>query len=284
MVCLLFVVDWIWASQVGLTIGEVGIKLGIIFALLVFAAACGRRDRGIANLAESIALLSAITSTGAVLTYLAATCAFPLQDMMFAQWDRSIGFDWKSWQEAVRDRPQLYHILYVAYNSMIPQAFFALVYFSPTDRSARVGQLVLLAGAAAAAAALISAIWPALGPFALHRTGDHAYAVWVKEARDVVALRASGPWYFEFSAMQGIVSMPSYHTVMAVLLTYAFRGTGLVGYGIAALNVVMLLSIPPMGGHYLVDMLAGGMIALGAIAVQRAWPFAAKSSPVSHAV
>ena len=70
--------------------------------------------------------------------------------------------------------------------------------------------------------------------------------------------------------MQGIVTMPSYHTVMAVLFTYAFRGTGLIGYGIATLNLVMLLSIPPIGGHYLVDMLAGGALALGAIAVQRA--------------
>jgi hypothetical protein len=64
--------------------------------------------------------------------------------------------------------------------------------------------------------------------------------------------------------------MPSYHTIMAVLFTYAFRCTGLVGYGIAALNTIMLLSIPPIGGHYLVDMLAGGALALGAIAVLRA--------------
>ena len=70
--------------------------------------------------------------------------------------------------------------------------------------------------------------------------------------------------------MEGIVTMPSYHTVMAVLLTYAFRRTGLVGYGIATLNLGMLLSIPPIGGHYLVDVLAGGALTLGAIAVQRA--------------
>ena len=70
--------------------------------------------------------------------------------------------------------------------------------------------------------------------------------------------------------MQGIITMPSYHTVLAVLFTYAFRRTGLVGYGIATLNLVMLLSIPPIGGHYLVDVLAGGALALGAIAVQRA--------------
>ena len=96
------------------------------------------------------------------------------------------------------------------------------------------------------------------------------YLRWDSKLRDLLALRAGGPWHFELSAMQGIVTMPSYHTVMAVLFTYAFRRTGLVGYGIATLNLVMLLSIPPIGGHYLVDMLAGGALALGAIAVQRA--------------
>jgi hypothetical protein len=73
-----------------------------------------------------------------------------------------------------------------------------------------------------------------------------------------LALRAAGPWHFNLFAMQGIVTMPSYHTVMAVIFTYAFRGTGLIGYGIATLNLVMLVSIPPIGGHYLFDMLAGG--------------------------
>jgi membrane-associated phospholipid phosphatase len=70
--------------------------------------------------------------------------------------------------------------------------------------------------------------------------------------------------------MNGIVQMPSYHTVLVVLFTYAFRGTGLIGYVIAALNIFMLLAIPPVGGHYLVDVLAGGALALGAIAVRRA--------------
>jgi membrane-associated phospholipid phosphatase len=64
--------------------------------------------------------------------------------------------------------------------------------------------------------------------------------------------------------------MPSYHTVMALLIAYAFRRTGVVGYVIAALNAAMLLSIPSIGGHYLVDVLAGGVLAFAAITVWRA--------------
>jgi membrane-associated phospholipid phosphatase len=55
--------------------------------------------------------------------------------------------------------------------------------------------------------------------------------------------------------------MPSYHTVMAIVFTYAFRRTGWIGRAIAGLNVVMLPSILVIGPHYLVDMIAGAAIA-----------------------
>ena len=214
----------------------------------------------------------AFIATVAVLSYLAASCAFPLQDVMMERLDRAIGFDWSAWHDAVLDRPILSWLLLMAYNSLLPQVLLAIIYFSATDRSARIGELLLLAGATLAATVLISAIWPTLGPCAAHgQLGVRGERRWrLAYLRDLLALRAGGPWHFELSAMQGIVTMPSYHTVMAVLFTYAFRRTGLVGYGIATLNLVMLLSIPPIGGHYLVDMLAGGALALGAIAVQRA--------------
>ena len=183
---------------------------------------------------------------------------------MMERLDRAIGFDWSAWHDAVLDRPILSCLLLVAYYSLLPQTVLSIIYFSMTDRSARIGELLLLAGATLVATMLISAIWPTLGPRRAQPAVDFAYL------RDLLALRAGGPWHFELSAMEGIVQMPSYHTVMAVLLTYAFRRTGLIGYGIATLNLVMLLSIPPIGGHYLVDVLAGGALALGAIAVQRA--------------
>jgi hypothetical protein len=264
MISLLLAVDFVWASQVGLTIRGGGIITGMIGVLLALSAAYRRRNRGIANMAEAGALSCAFVPTTCVLTYLAASCAFPLQDELMERLDRAIGFDWSAWHDAVFDRPILHCVLLVSYASLLPQFSLAFIYLFTTGRSARFAELLLLAGATLLATVLIEAIWPALGPFAEHGGGDVAYLP------DLLALRAGGPWHFQLSAMQGIVAMPSYHTVLAVLFTYAFRRTGLVGYGIATLNLVMLLSIPPIGGHYLVDMLAGGALALGAIAVQRA--------------
>ena len=58
----------------------------------------------------------------------------------------------------------------------------------------------------------------------------------------------------------GIVCFPSYHTVMAVLFTWAHRGMRSL-WPFAALNMVILLAIPTIGDHYFVDVLAGGLVA-----------------------
>jgi membrane-associated phospholipid phosphatase len=259
MICLIYSVDFLWAWRAGLTIGGFEIKACWIGAPLTLSAVLRRRDRGIATLAEAFALWFAFAGAVIVLSYLAASCAFPLQDAVMERLDRAIGFDWSAWHNAVIDRPLLDRLLSFAYNSLPLQILISIIYFSPTGKSSRIGEMLLLACATAVPTILISAIWPTLGP-----SSDFSYV------RDLLALRAGGPWHFELAAMQGIVSMPSYHTVLTVLFIYAFRGTGLIGYGIATLNLVMLLSICPIGGHYLVDVFAGGALAVAAIAVHRA--------------
>jgi hypothetical protein len=264
MIGLLLAVDFVWASQIGLKISGAEIKAALIGALLVIAVAYRRRNRGRANMLEAVAWFFCFAATAAVLSYLGASCALPLQDETMERLDLALGFDWSAWRNALLERPALYRLLVVAYNTLFSQYLLVVIYFSKRDKFARIEELMLLMCATLVPTVLIAAIWPALGPFAVHGVGDLAYL------RDLLALRAGGPWHFESLAMQGIITMPSYHTVLAVLFTYAFRRTGLFGYAIATLNLAMLLSIPPVGGHYLVDVLAGGALALGAIAVWRA--------------
>jgi hypothetical protein len=264
MISLLLAIDLVWASQIGLTISGCGIHACWIGAMLTLSVAYHRRNSTIASMVEAIALWFVFTPVIATLSYLAASYAFPLHDVLMERMDRAIGFDWVVWHDAVLHRPILSFLLCAAYNSLFPQVTLSIIYFSATDRTARTRELLLLAGATAAVTVLISAIWPALGPFATYGGGDDSFV------QDLLVMRAGGPWHFNLLALKGIIQLPSYHTVLAVLLTYAFRGTGLIGKVIAALNMFMLLSIPPFGGHYLVDVLAGGALALGAIAVHRA--------------
>ena len=111
--------------------------------------------------------------------------------------------------------------------------------------------------------ALASGIYPAMGTF-FHFQENMVHAVHVPH---LLALRDGG--MTEFKDLQGIVTMPSYHTAQAILFMYVFRGQRRLFPWIVALNSLMLLSTPSMGGHYLVDMLAGAVVAAIAIASVR---------------
>jgi hypothetical protein len=264
IVGLLLAVDVVWAFLVGLNISGSEIKIGLIGAMLAISAPYRRRNRARANMLEAVAWFFCFVAMAAVLSYLAATCALPLQDATMERLDQAIGFDWSAWYHAVLDRPTLNRLLVASYNTLFSQYLLAVIYFCKRDKFERIEELMLLMCVTLVPTLLVAAIWPTLGPFAALGGHDEGFLA------DLRALRAAGPWHFSLLAMNGIVQMPSYHTALAVLFTYAFRGTGLIGYVIAALNSFMLLAIPPVGGHYLVDVLAGGALALGAIALKRA--------------
>lgn len=59
--------------------------------------------------------------------------------------------------------------------------------------------------------------------------------------------------------------MPSMHTAMAILFAYALRRVPVVAYVAAILNAVMIASTPTHGGHYLIDVVAGVLLAVTTI-------------------
>lgn len=244
-------IDVLWGVRIGLSIRGTWTIAAAAGLLLALSEGYRRRSRAIANMAEEAALWVAFSAAACVLTYLCATCALPLQDARLSGFDRAIGFDWQLWQEAVLRWPAVRWVLALAYASLMPQIVLAVLYFPAAGRSERARELVTLAVLTLVPTAVISALCPVLGPWEGASFLPH-----------LLALRGGGRREFDVGTLQGIVQMPSYHTILAVLFTYAFRGTGKIGWGIAGLNAVMLPSIPPFGGHYLADVVAGGTIAL----------------------
>lgn len=237
-----------------------GIPLVLIACLGLLALSAVYRGRSgcVAEMAETAALWIAFSAAGCVLTYLCASDSRPLQDAVISDLDHAAGFDWWAWYRFVLDRPFLHGVLSVAYASLLPQILLAVLYLPAMGRAERNIELLLLAQLTLLPTALISALWPVLGPSTELEYVPH-----------LLAMREPGPWSFDLSSMQGIVEMPSYHTVLAILFIYAFRKTGAMGWTIAALNLVMLPSIPPFGGHYLADLFGGAALAVVAIAMLR---------------
>jgi hypothetical protein len=259
MVIGLLAVDLVWGAHSGLSVSDWWWPALAVCLLLALSWAYRRRSRRLAETAESAALWIGFSATGCVLTYLGATFALPLQDKALAACDHAFGFDWLAWHETLLAWPVLHRVLWLVYASLMVQIVFVVLFLPAVGLARRGTELLLLAALTLLLTLLLAALWPALGPFA---TLGAAAGDPMEYLPDLLALRASGPWHFSLPAMQGIITMPSYHTVLAILFAYACRGTGLIGWGVAGLNALMLLSIPPIGGHYLIDMVAGAAIAL----------------------
>ena len=69
----------------------------------------------------------------------------------------------------------------------------------------------------------------------------------------------------ELSSMGGIVTFPSFHAAMAILFVWAVWPIRWARIPMLAANGLMWVSAIPIGGHYLVDLLGGSLIAVASI-------------------
>jgi hypothetical protein len=241
--------------------------LALLTAISV-AYGVGGRSTSISGMAFYGATWVIFSVVGLVFTYLMATLQFPLLDENFVRIDAMLGFHWMTWHRWLQSYPLANQILYFAYFSGMLQVVFSIIYFSHVGKMERNDELLWAALISLSIVAIISGIFPALGAF--HQFGiDLELGVHLAH---LLALRDGSATTFALPTMQGIITFPSYHTVLAILLMHAFRGQRYWFAAVAALNSLMLLSTPTFGGHYLVDMLAGALVAALAIDVVRRMP------------
>jgi membrane-associated phospholipid phosphatase len=70
---------------------------------------------------------------------------------------------------------------------------------------------------------------------------------------------------FSANNITGIITFPSMHAADAVILAMAFARLGRWAAPLVVLNVLMFASALTVGGHYLVDLVAGGLIGAGVL-------------------
>jgi membrane-associated phospholipid phosphatase len=199
------------------------------------------------------------------LTSICAAMAMPLQDATLAAIDRWMGIDWVAMAFWFRAHPELSRFLCDAYASILwqPLLLIGLLGLADPERLRR----MMTAQAITLAATIVGFfLVPALGPYAHFgfTRADFPDALnispWIQPGL-IEALRdGSRKIVFE-----GIVSFPSYHAATSILYAFGWLGVPIIGVPLVLLNVVMLISTVPIGGHYIVDVIAGVTIALTSI-------------------
>lgn len=276
VVGLLAVIDALWSGFAGFSFAATPLDFSlplIAMAIALGLRAAGRYENG-ALIGEYMALSACAILAFAVLSYLCCAVDRPLADDALLRLDRAMGFDWLGWFEILQAHPTVKAVLRSAYATLPYQALYFAVLFGLLHQRARLREMFWIVFVAGLFTSAGSVALPALGTFkafGLDLLGGYLPAM--------EQLRAGTAQHFMLGQMTGVVSFPSFHTTMALVYVYGFRGTGAIGRAIALLNVVMLLAVPFSGGHYLVDVLGGAAVALASVVIARRIAPRAGTSP-----
>lgn len=218
----------------------------------------------------AIAILSALTAA------LFATSARPYADAWLAAADRAIlpGFNWPATMVALERAPALLTVLTHAYGALQWEPLLLITLFCARGQDAAGWRL--LAGWSIALLACVAAFpwFPAQGayPFfgiAAERVPDVGVPIAWRVLPLIEGLRDGSIAVLDNMAIDGIITMPSFHAAGAVVLARAGWRAGGLRWPLTALNVAMIASAMPIGGHYLIDVLAGAAVGIGATGAAR---------------
>ena len=215
---------------------------------------------------EYVALFAAICLIGAVASYAVAANSSGFADRSLEAMDHALRFDWLRWYAFEVAHPALEPLSRAAYQSIFVTPALLLGYFAWSGRKAEARRFIAAFWLGACITLLLFVAFPAEGPLAFLWHGRIPYmpesALYQRAL--IPALRDHAVHTVPLTALRGLVGAPSFHTVSALLYVAAAWPIARLRWPILALNAAMLLATPVEGTHYLTDMLAGALVAIGA--------------------
>jgi hypothetical protein len=185
-------------------------------------------------------------------SYLGATTNLPFVDSSLDSVDRYFGIYTPSIVFWFRNHEWLEIVFTFIYDLFFLQFLFIIFYFSFLRRPNILQRFLIQFVIASFLSILISIFYPAAGPYSwydyttspeLSKTLNH-----LLQLRDHV---------FDVTSGEGIIMVPSFHSVMALIYTYTFRNEKkIIFIPILILNILLIFSCIPIGGHYFADILA----------------------------
>jgi hypothetical protein len=281
VILFVFLTDFLWLLRINIHIEDSSIlsatKTILEIILLCTISSLLPTIGFFTNPKSSKILHSVLTSVGVLIflclfiyamdiaSYATITLRVHLYDAMYAHADRLIGFNWLNYFKFVTYNYWICQILFYAYNSITLQMIFIVIYFGLVGDIYRLEEFVDILMIASFIAIFISIFAMAHSAFYFYGVTNFPGAQMIS---DFSQLRNGTLNAINLSKMQGLISMPSMHTCLAIMFTYSMRDSRLLSM-IIILNSLMICSTPVFGGHYLVDILAGAVLAISTIFIFR---------------
>jgi PAP2 superfamily protein len=255
-------------------------------AFLAPALACGimlaaaafyrywRTDARLASGLTSTAQVVAFAAVGAPLQYLAASANLPLYDHAFDAIDRALGLDWKAMLAWMNAWPVVFDIMRPIYLSLTLQMTTVVLCLAFSGRLIWLRVYTLAFILAALVCIAVSVLIPAAGawPYYGLTAADSPHVLpTVSTSWPVFYGLRDGTWRtLAAVGSEGIITFPSLHAALAVIVVGALWPVAVVRWLALALNVAMLIATPIDGSHYFIDVIAGIALAVLCLVAARA--------------
>jgi membrane-associated phospholipid phosphatase len=208
--------------------------------------------------------------------FLGTAAALPLQDALLARIDRWMGFDWAGFVAFANSSAVASWLLVKAYQSTAFVLIGTLLWLCVSGQGGRLAEFLALSCLTSIGIAVGMLVLPAAGAYSHYQLPFSAYenfgagsGMWHHQL--LMALRTGQTTVIDLDLPNGncLVTFPSGHTILAIIMTYALRGSRWTLIPALIVNGAMLVSTIPHGGHHLFDLVVGAAVAAGAIFLVR---------------
>ena len=201
--------------------------------------------------------------------FVAARMRVELCDAFLAKIDARMGIEVPDVLKVMGQLPRLHHFLGVCYDTLIFLVTLAIM-VPPMCGKMRVAKEYAIATLVAAMISIpLFAFCQAVGPWVVYQyPPDADQEIYVKT---LLTLKSSDWFMLDFSYRYGLITFPSFHTVLAVLTALALWSIPYVRWPAAGLAGLIVISTVTTGWHYIADVVGGVILALGAYAAAKGY-------------
>jgi hypothetical protein len=224
---------------------------------IYFAIWPGRENEwAIPDSIAALLLISTCSVVSVIAQYAALSLGRPFIDAQLARADAALGISVPAMVLWLAAHPRVTSVLVAAYSSYQPQVLLGpfVIAFLGDRRALWVYVCAYHLSLAVALGSLV--IWPSEYVYAFYRftplipdLASHAHA-------NLVAIRSGQLPLLRLGEAQGLISMPSFHAVIGMLIPWSLRGRLWLVGPLAIIDVGLLIATVVLGLHYVVDVLA----------------------------
>jgi len=272
---LVAAVDMLWLLATPISLSPYGLASPLVLAALTAALLprLGLSPR-LHTMLSGVAFILAAWPALRIYNHLVMTTGLPLADARLAAWDAALGFDWLGYLLWLDRHPLLFDAMNRAYGGLTfysSLAFILMLFLIGVERAR---EFVLLFLITAVTASTIGLFFPAVAAMAFYAPDPDLFRIITPDVgayhvESFERLRTAAAPVLDMRHLPGMTTFPSFHTAMGLIVIWCARGSWPLFAPMLALNALMIASTPAIGGHYFIDILAGGVLAAAAVELLR---------------